>query len=128
MQNTNAIKKVVRIVSLFTAAFAMWTVSAMAYQSGDDPSDDIVVCLYSGRSMTANIDPKTDEKLLWLRWETPRAEVLRPIDWDRVASATINGEIISGKLLLDLIKQIRIEMPVQIAGRQFSTEETSGHQ
>jgi hypothetical protein len=63
--------------------------------------------------MKANIDARTDTGQLWLRWESPGAELLRPIEWDCIAAAEINGNKISGKEFLGLVDQIRREVPAQ---------------
>ncbi len=86
---------------------------ALAQQPGDDDQESIVVHLASGRAMTAKLDARTDTAQLWLRWESPRAELLRPIQWDRVVTAEIKGQEISGKQLFELVAQIRQEIPTQ---------------
>jgi hypothetical protein len=89
------------------------SIPATAEESGVDRQDDVVVHLLSGRTMTAKIDARTDAAQLWLRWESLGAEVLRPVQWDRVAAAEINDNIISGKEFLDLVDQIRRDIPAQ---------------
>ena len=63
-----------------------------------DPVADerVVVELASGRTLNAVLDPKTDEQLLWLRWERGTAMLRRPIRWDRVVRAEVGGENVSG--------------------------------
>jgi hypothetical protein len=106
----------VSLVVLSSApAIGLVAIPAMAEQPDADRQDDIVVHLISGRTMTAKIDSRTDTGQLWLRWESPGAEVLRPIQWQRVTSAEINGNSISGKEFFDLVDQIRRDVPAQPA-------------
>jgi hypothetical protein len=88
------------------------SISAIAEQP-EVGQEEIVVHLTSGRTMTAKIDARTDPAALWLRWESPCAEVLRPIQWDRVAAAELNGDKITGKEFFDLVEQIRRDIPAQ---------------
>lgn len=109
------IQRLLAFLMILSAALSpgLVSIAATAQQSGGDDRDVIVVHLVSGRAMTANIDARTDAKQLWLRWESPGAEVLRPIDWDCVAVAEINDDKISGNEFLDLVKQIRRDVPAQ---------------
>ena len=61
------------------------------------PSEGTIsVRLASGRTFTAALDARTDATQLWLRFQQAGAEVLRPIEWDRVASAEVAGQKLSG--------------------------------
>jgi hypothetical protein len=115
MHTTASIRRVLVRLAILWPALALGPVSipATAEQPGIDRQDDVVVHLFSGRTMTAKIDARTDAAQLWLRWESPGAEVLRPIQWDRVAAAEINGNKISGKEFLNLVDQIRRDVPAQ---------------
>jgi hypothetical protein len=88
-------------------------VPARAQPPSADAQDTITVHLASGRTMTALIDARTDAAQLWLRWESPNAEVLRPIGWQYVAAAEINGQKVTGKEFLDMVTQIRHDVPAQ---------------
>jgi hypothetical protein len=100
------------IVSI-ALAFVPISISAAEEQLESDQQDAIIVHLTGGRTMSAMIDPRTDGRQLWLRWESARAELLRPIDWDSVAAAEIIGEKITGQEFLDLVNQIRRDVPAQ---------------
>jgi len=63
------------------------------------PSVSITVS--SGRVFTGLIDEKTDETKLWLRVETGRSHLLRPIAWGRVTGASVDG----GAVTTDELKQ-----------------------
>ena len=51
----------------------------------------LTVKLASGREFTAQVDQRTGDQL-WLRFSAGRASILRPIDWDRVKSAQLDGK------------------------------------
>ena len=101
------------VVLSWALAIGPVAITAMAQQPGTDRPDDIVVHLISGRTMTAQIDCRTDAGQLWLRWESPGAEVLRPIQWECVTAAEIDGNNISGKEFFDQAGQIRRDIPAQ---------------
>ncbi len=115
MRATGSIHRLLVCLVILSSALAIGPVAipAMAQQPGIDGQDDIVVHLISGRTMTAKIDARTDAGQLWLRWESPGAEVLRPIQWQCVTAAEINGNNISGKEFFDLVDQIRRDVPAQ---------------
>ena len=115
MRATGSIHRLLVCLVTLSLALAIGPVviPAMAQQPGIDRPDDIVVHLISGRTMTARIDARTDAGQLWLRWESPGAEVLRPIQWQCVTAAEINGNNISGKEFFDLVDQICRDVPAQ---------------
>jgi hypothetical protein len=51
------------------------------------------VKLASGREFTAHVDKRTDE-LLWLRFSSGGGDILRPIAWERVVAARLDGETV----------------------------------
>lgn len=57
--------------------------------SGDDRK--LSVKLVSGREFTAQVDHRTGEQL-WLRFSSGGGSVLRPIAWERVTSAQVDGK------------------------------------
>ena len=118
MHTTGSILRVIGCLTILLTALAIGPISipATAEQPGSDQNDQqdiVIIHLLSGRTMKANIDARTDTGQLWLRWDSPGAEVLRPIEWDRIAEAEIKGNTISGKDLLGLVDQIRREFPAQ---------------
>jgi hypothetical protein len=52
---------------------------------------ELTVKLVSGREFSAQVDSRTGERL-WLRFSSSVGSVLRPIAWERVASAQVNGK------------------------------------
>jgi hypothetical protein len=55
----------------------------------------VTVVVSSGRVFTGFVDEKTDEAKLWLRIETGRSHLLRPIQWDRVLKASVDSETVT---------------------------------
>lgn len=86
-------------------------VAPVAAQS-PQATESITVDLLSGRTFTALIDPKTDAKQLWLRWEHGTAVMQRPIRWDRVVRAKVAGVELTGEELHQIVVTIRKDMPV----------------
>ncbi len=84
---------------------------------------EITFHLASGRTFAAALDARTDATQLWLRFERPGAEILRPIGWDCVASAELAGQQISGQQFRRAVERLRQEIPAQavepIAGTDF---------
>lgn len=61
-----------------------------------DAAEEVTVQLESGRSYTGNIDPKTDDITLWMRFESyGKIRVLRPIKWQIVTHVEAGGVEIS---------------------------------
>ncbi|EAQ80071.1 hypothetical protein [Blastopirellula marina] len=93
---------------------------------------EITVLLESGRSLTGSVSSKSDDSQLWLATGNSGVRIVRPIDWDRIQSASVAGATISSDQLrqqqMDLIDpeiRLRSEIvarPVQQAS--YETEET----
>ena len=77
--------------------------------------------LAGGRVFTAALDAQTDADRLWLRFERGGAELLRPIDWDRVVTADLSGSRLSGPELRRLVEQVRREIPASPAETAAAT-------
>jgi hypothetical protein len=58
-------------------------------QANDDPP--VRVELVSGRVLVGQVDARSGSNRLWLRTGDAQAHVVRPVDWDRVARATVAG-------------------------------------
>jgi hypothetical protein len=54
----------------------------------------VAVQLTSGRSFTGTLDSRTDDQRLWLRWRIGDVELQRPIGWERIEKAELNGDAI----------------------------------
>lgn len=55
-------------------------------------SEIVSVRLVDGKSLVAEVHPRTSAEHLWLRFGGGPAVVLRAVAWQRVASATVNGQ------------------------------------
>ncbi len=77
-----------------------------------DVAGTITVDLASGRTFTAEVDPRTDESELWLRSRRGGATILRPVRWDRVVRARVGREVVSGEQLRGIVATVRRAMPV----------------
>jgi hypothetical protein len=81
----------------------------------------ISVHLAGGRDFTAALDAQTDADRLWLRFENGGAELLRPVDWDRVVTADLAGHRLSGVELRRMVAEVRRELPATPAGNAGGT-------
>ncbi|MFN0019614.1 MAG: hypothetical protein ACKVP0_15245 [Pirellulaceae bacterium] len=66
--------------------------------------------LASGRKFTAQVDARTDD-VLWLRFSKGGGNLLRPIAWDRVVAAELDGKEVELKLLRDVCKDLKSSAP-----------------
>ena len=55
----------------------------------------VTVELASGRVFTAMIDERSDDKILWLRFQTSSTILMRPVEWNRVVAAHVDGKKIT---------------------------------
>ncbi len=79
----------------FFATFALAGLLFAAAASRIVAAEAVTLRLASGRERTGFIDPRTDDAHLWLRSEADSITMLRPIDWDRIASAQIGEKRLS---------------------------------
>jgi hypothetical protein len=86
---------------------------AAAWAAAEPPGREsaVTVRLASGRTFTAELDPRTDANRLWLRWQRGKAAVLRPIHWERVVTAEVGGDELSGEALRRMVERVRQEDP-----------------
>jgi len=77
-----------------------------------DVASTITVDLASGRTFTAEVDPRTDASELWLRLRRGGTSILRPVRWDRVVRARVGGDEVSGEQLRGIVDTVRRAMPV----------------
>ncbi len=86
-----------RLGSLFVATlFCLGTAHRAIGQeetAADQPAAPrMTVELKSGRVFTAFVDQRSDERLLWLRFEGSSTIIMRPIEWNRVVAARFDGK------------------------------------
>ncbi|MEX0586420.1 MAG: hypothetical protein WD176_07240 [Pirellulales bacterium] len=87
----------------------------------------VTVVLASGRSFTGAVDTATNDQVLWLRADLPRGALLRPIDWDRVKSATHNGVELTADELRAQAPELQSEHPlVGVLRQRPGAEKVSG--
>ncbi|TWT30119.1 hypothetical protein [Blastopirellula retiformator] len=67
---------------------------------------EVSVTLQSGRTVTGAVSVKTDGERLWVNSGNGGIKVVRPIDWDRIVSATIDGQ----KISVDQLRQQRFDL------------------
>lgn len=66
---------------------------------------EVTVSLTSGRTFTAAVDPRSDEEQLVLRFEGVSTKLWRPIDWNRIESAKMNGQPLTIAELREFARQ-----------------------
>ena len=70
-----------------------------------------------GRSFTAKVDRRTDDRQLWLRWSRGSAHLLRPIRWDRIRRVHVGQETLTGEQFRRRVEAARPEViPVPAKG------------
>jgi hypothetical protein len=82
-----------------------WSV-APPIEAAADEATSVTVALASGREFTGQLDPRSDEGTLWLRFGRGTAHVLRPIQWDQVFDAQLAGEDMSSQQLREHVIQL----------------------
>lgn len=75
---------------------------------------EVMVELTSGRELTGQFDPTTDEQALWLRSGAGRIEVRRPIQWQAIESIHYQGRGVS-------LSEARRQLPAWTAERLANT-------
>ena len=80
----------IRIACLWDAVFAL-----ICGATRTTLAKSVTVHVQSGRSFIGDVDPKSDQETLWMRFESAgRIKVLRPIKWSRVRGIeTDNGPV-----------------------------------
>ena len=58
-------------------------------------AETLVVHLQNGRQLSATIHERTDDTRLWLQYGTRSVTVIRPIDWQTIVWASLDGDQIS---------------------------------
>ncbi|HTN75879.1 MAG TPA: hypothetical protein VL096_11555 [Pirellulaceae bacterium] len=92
---------------LFTRRFGIGAIVWITYVLPIMPAggaEPVTVSLESGRAFTGEVDPKTNAQKLWLRFGAANSQILRPIDWDRVAKATQGEKTLTNDDLQALAK------------------------
>jgi len=71
-----------------------------------DAAEPVTIELVGGRKFTGQIDPRTGDEQLWLRFYKGKIVIRRPFAWDQIAYAEVEGKELSpqdlrGRLLGD---------------------------
>jgi hypothetical protein len=98
--------------------------AAIAHAAANEPI--ITVQVASGRHFTGTVDARTDPARLWLQVAENSIVLLRPIDWDRVTSARVNGKSLSAAELQSAIANLKPVGPPADTTRQTPSHEQSG--
>lgn len=72
----------------------------------------LTVRLASGRDFTASVDARTDE-MLWLRFSSGGGHILRPIAWERVVAAQLDGKDVKITELRGLCARLKSDAPAK---------------
>jgi hypothetical protein len=111
-------------VSRWRALLLIWIVlvlSGAAVPAGW-AGEKLVVRLRSGRSFAGQLDARSDEKQLWLRFGKESMSILRPLAWDSVVSASMQDREISLQQLREVVRQLEpSDAPSQIRTRVTNT-------
>jgi hypothetical protein len=76
-------------------------------------AETLVVRLQNGRQISATVHKRTDDARLWLQYGTRAVTVIRPVDWQTIVWASLDGEQISIGHLKELVA--RNDSPVMPA-------------
>ena len=71
----------------------------------------LTVTLASGREFTAEVDGRTGEELLWLRFSSGGGNILRPVVWNRVTAARMGNQEIEIKELKLTCEKLKSTVP-----------------
>lgn len=82
------------IMRIFQVGGVLGALSCAA-ATPDAGAETVTVHLMSGRSFTAEIDARTDDARLWLRFDGASTTLYRPIAWDRVVRGNVAGRDMS---------------------------------
>ncbi|MCX7425076.1 MAG: hypothetical protein NTW96_05535 [Planctomycetia bacterium] len=106
--------RLVAVLLLCAASLALQT-AAVAQVSGDStspaPSQPVTVLLSSGRVFVAEIDGRTDESDLWLRWRREGISLFRPVRWERVTQVEMAGRTFPGDAVRRAVVALRQNAP-----------------
>lgn len=73
------------------AAVAGWLLLVPLIAPRAEAGEQLTVQLQSGRTFTAQVDARTDDEQLWLRFERGAMTLWRPVRWDRVVGGAYRG-------------------------------------
>src|SRR5262245_58258062 len=120
---SGAIMQAVRIILACLSIAA----SATAAQAADS---EVVIPLASGRPFRGSIDSTSTNRQLVLRVFNGGITLLRPIAWERVVSAAINGDVIDAARLRErAVKEsgagddrVRVPKKIELRDETYATD------
>jgi hypothetical protein len=91
-------------------AAASWSLLMLfVIAAGAEAGEQMTVRLQSGRTFTAQIDARTDNRRLWLRFENGAMTLWRPVRWDRVVEGTYQGQTLTPAKVRAAAERIKSE-------------------
>lgn len=81
--------------------------AASVATSKSDAAEMITVTVKSGRQFTAEVDHRSDDSRLWLRFSTNSTTLLRPISWDSIVGAEYDGGDVTYDRLREIVDAIK---------------------
>jgi hypothetical protein len=72
---------------------------------------EVAVVTERGRELTAELDVRTDEESLWLRYVSPSIVLRQAVAWENVAAARIGSEEIPVDQLKQQVAELATELP-----------------
>ncbi len=76
--------------------------------------DTLSVALKSGRTFSGEVDARTDDSRLWLRYGRGSTTILRPINWDRIVQARHNGAEVPAANVQQVAESIQSAEPPKV--------------
>jgi len=87
---------------------------------GESPQGPIRVDVASGRTLSGELDAKTDRQTLWLRWTRGSASIRQPIPWQRIVRIHVGDQVLSG---IDFVRTFDVpEAAPALAGDKAAGE------
>lgn len=108
---------------LYSKGTVVWLMIASGFavaQSDKEsgvPLDTVKVTVQSGRQFVAEIDARTNDDTLWLKYGTSNTTLLRPIQWNRVIQAERGDNILGKADLIELARESKSSSPNEKASR-----------
>lgn len=95
-----------RLGLLLILASVAWIGAAGRVAAAESTNHRVVVELASGRRFAGEVDRRTDERTLWISNPLRSGQVLRPVDWTRVTSVELDGELYSGEQFHEAVGEV----------------------
>jgi hypothetical protein len=100
---------------------------ALLMATASPAGQPVTVELVAGERVTAEVDSRTSSQQLWLRYASGNAQLLRAIEWDQVARATVDREDLDAAAFRQKALQLRTPYESPTQSRQRPQAETPRH-